>query len=192
MKFIIYSQSLCLTHILTQLARCANAHTGVSMTTRRAIRRRISAIPLLGLVVLVLASLACGGGKATSEPQDAPAPTQPSAEPSPTPPSTEGVAQESQAEYDTVFPLPDNVQNFTGGGGENMINFQTDLSLEEVVEFYRQTLTELRLTERPVLTVIEDEGFSMVFDGWANGKGLVIQGVDLGETTNVNIRFEDV
>jgi hypothetical protein len=32
----------------------------------------------------------------------------------------------------------------------------------------------------------------MVFTGWPNGKELVIQGVDLGGSTNVNIRLERV
>jgi len=82
-----------------------------------------------------------------------------------------------------------------GGGtppSEDVVNFQTSLSLEEAIEFYRQAFTGQGLTERKVLTVIEDEIFSMVFDGWPNNKALVIQGVDLGETTNINIRFEDV
>jgi len=32
----------------------------------------------------------------------------------------------------------------------------------------------------------------MVFDGWGNGKAVVIQGVDFGSSVNVNIRFEEV
>ena len=34
--------------------------------------------------------------------------------------------------------------------------------------------------------------FSIVFDGSPNGKALVVQGVALGTSTNVNIRYEDV
>lgn len=158
--------------------------------------KRNSVIPLLSVIVLVVASLACGRGKPTPEPEAVtPQPaTEAPAEPSPTLPPAEsgGGAEESQGDYDTVFPLPDNIQNFTGGGGENMVNFQTNLGLEEVIEFYRQAFAEQGLTEREILTVIEDESFSMVFDGWPNGQALVIQGVGLGETTNVNIRFEDI
>ncbi len=164
--------------------------------------KKHSVIPLLSLIVLVFASLACGGSETPAQPEEttppteapAVAPTEPPAAPSP-PPATEEPAEQpqtSQGDYDTVFPLPDDVQNFMGEGGEEMVNFQTNLSLEEVVEFYRQSLTGQGLTEREILTVIEDETFSIVFDGWSNDQALVIQGVDLGETTNVNIRLEDV
>jgi hypothetical protein len=101
-------------------------------------------------------------------------------------------APAGQSDYDTVFPLPDDVQNFSGGGGEEMVNFQTSLSMDKVVEFYRQAFAERDLTEYELLTTIEDEAFSMVFTGWPNGKELVIQGVDLGGSTNVNIRLEEV
>jgi hypothetical protein len=153
-----------------------------------------SLIPLLSVAMLAIAALACGGGTPPSEDVAPPPATERPAVPPPTPlpAGTEGDAEESQGDYDTVFPLPDDVQNFIGEGGENMVNFQTSLSLEEVIEFYRQAFTGQGLTERKVLTVIEDEIFSMVFDGWPNDKALVIQGVDLGETTNINIRFEDV
>lgn len=109
----------------------------------------------------------------------------------PTPTAADAAQVEKQS-YDTVFPLPDDVQNFTGDGGESPINFQTSLSLDEVIEFYRQAFTEQGLTERTILTEISDSGFSMVFDGWPNGKAVVIQGVDFGTSMNVNIRFEDV
>jgi len=144
--------------------------------------------------MLVIAALACGGGTPTPEGMAPPPATGQPAMPSPTPPpaESEGGAEESQGDYDTVFPLPDDVQNFIGEGGESMVNFQTHLSLEEAVKFYRQAFTEQGLTERKALTVIEDEIFSMVFDGWPNNTALVIQGVDMGETTNINIRFEDV
>lgn len=162
-------------------------------------RKGRSFILLLSVVVLLVGATACGGGAAApreeapaaEEPAE-PSPTQPAAEPTSPPAEGEAAVAASQGAYDTVFPLPDDVQNFTGGSGEAMVNFQTSLTLEEVVEFYRQTLADQGLTEREVLTSIEDVGFSMVFDGWPNDRALVIQGVDLGGSTNVNIRFEDV
>ena len=164
-------------------------------------RKRESLILVLSATLLIVGSLACGRD---TKPPDVEMPTSPtetaaeaptlSAEPTTTPLPVETTEEPapSQTEHDTVFPLPDNVQNFTGEGGESMVNFQTSLSLDEVIDFYRQAFTTQGLTEREILTVIEDATFSMVFDGSANGKALVIQGVDLGETTNVNIRFEDV
>lgn len=163
------------------------------------------------LMTIGLLAAQCGG--ATSAPvtatepeaaQAAPTPTlaevaqaAPSSTPAeaieatPTPTAADAGQVEKQS-YDTVFPLPDDVQNFTGDGGESPINFQTSLSLDEVIEFYRQAFTQQGLTERTILTEISDSGFSMVFDGWPNGKAVVIQGVDFGTSMNVNIRFEDV
>ena len=174
-------------------------------------KRQWIAVLAFGLLVALL--LACGGkGAPTSAPPatKAPAPTPVASQleatptppaaveatppaPQPTAPPTEAPqAPAGKATYDTVFPLPDDVQNFMGQGGESQINFQTSLTLDEIMEFYRQALTAKGLTERTILTVTSDTTFSMVFDGWPNGKALVIQGVDLGASRNVNIRFEDV
>lgn len=97
---------------------------------------------------------------------------------------------------DTEFPLPKDVQGFMHlGAGDSAVNFQTKMSLEETMEFYRKELTAKGLSEEPILSVIDDDktGFSMVFRGGPNDKEVVVQGVDLGnDTTNVNIRYEDV
>lgn len=103
----------------------------------------------------------------------------------------EAVPVEEAQEYDTEFPLPDDVQNFMGG--EGTANFATSLTVEEAIEFYRGALGDMGLTERTLNTAITETTFSMVFDGHENGKAVVVQGVDLGNgTTNINIRFEDV
>jgi hypothetical protein len=131
----------------------------------------------------------------TPVPTDVAAPTNTPA-PSPTSPPVESeppVEEETEgADYDTAFPLPENVQNFMGQGGESQVNFQTNLAMDEVIAFYRQAFGEMDLSEYELLTAIEDEGFSMVFTGWPNGEELVIQGVVFGESTNVNIRLEEV
>lgn len=105
---------------------------------------------------------------------------------------SEIVLSSGSKEYDTVFPLPQDVENFTGHGGESQINFQTNLTIEEVIDYYRQAFTKENLYERDTNTTITDTAFSMIFDGHGNGKALVIQGVDLGNgKTNINIRFEE-
>ena len=118
---------------------------------------------------------------------------EPAAEPTPETeePAPEPTEAAGPASYDTVFPLPDDVQEFlTMGDGQ--INYQTGLSMDEIIEFYRQSFADMGLTERPILTVIDDSAFSLVFDGWENGKSVVLQGVDFGTSMNVNLRFEDV
>lgn len=100
-----------------------------------------------------------------------------------------------QAETDSDFPLPETVQNLTeqpGASGTTSLNFQTDLSLSEAIEFYRQTLTEQGLKEREINTAITDTTFNLVFEGAENGLAVVVQGVDLGGLTNVNIRYESL
>jgi hypothetical protein len=94
--------------------------------------------------------------------------------------------------YDTQFPLPASVKGFTDTGNDS-INFQTNSSLEDTVEFYRAAFSEAGLSERSITTAITETTFSLVFDGDPSGKAVVVQGVDLGNgTTNVNIRYEDV
>jgi hypothetical protein len=94
--------------------------------------------------------------------------------------------------YNTKFPMPGSVSNFTDTGN-NSINFQTSLSLKDTISFYRDAFQKEGLTERTINTAITDTTFSMVFDGDPSGEAVVIQGVDLGNgKTNVNIRYEKV
>lgn len=101
-------------------------------------------------------------------------------------------SQAGQGKFNTVFPLPDDATGFAGAGGDAQLNFQTNLRLPEIMSFYRQVLTKKGLTERTENTRSDDKTFNLVFDGWGNGKALVIQGVDLGASRNVNIRFESI
>jgi hypothetical protein len=161
-------------------------------------------------ITLIVTSLACaalGGGNAKPEAkptkpakvQPTEAPAKPTAEEpaSPSEPAAEAteIPAPGEGDYDTGFPLPEDVQNFMQlDPASDSINFQTGMSMDEVIAFYRQAFTAQGLVERPLLTVIEPgKTFSMVFDGAANGMAVVIQGVVLGANqTNVNIRYEDV
>jgi hypothetical protein len=113
-------------------------------------------------------------------------------------PSEPTITSEDGASIDIIFPLPESAEEVTNMGsdaGIPQVNYQTSLSLDEVMEFYRDELVAAGAVERELLTVTSDETFSMVFDNWpaANGMSVVIQGVELGpDTTNVNIRLEEV
>jgi len=128
---------------------------------------------ILGLSILVMMSLACGllgGGSG----------------------GTGSGAAGGNSGYNTKFPLPGNVSNFTDTGNGS-INFQTSMSLKDTIAFYRDAFGKQGLTERTINTSITDTTFSMVFDGDPSGQAVVIQGVDLGNgKTNVNIRYEKV
>jgi len=94
--------------------------------------------------------------------------------------------------YDTEFPLPENIGNFSDLGNDE-INFQTKMSLEEAAAFYRDAFSKAGYSERQINTVFSDTTFNMVFDGHPSGKAIVVQCVDLGNgNLNINIRFEDI
>jgi hypothetical protein len=144
----------------------------------------------LFLAILVIASLACGlfgGGGGGSEDVISPGIESPS----------EGVSPSSGSEgdedvHENEFPLPPNVENYMDLGTAG-INFQTTMSLDEVVNFYRGAFEDAGYDERDITTVVNDTTFSIVWDGHPSGQAIVVQGVDLGDgTVNVNVRFEDV
>lgn len=150
---------------------------------------------LLALSALVLASMACQvlGSAPTAEPIDsAPAgDTQPIA-PEPTQEVEQPAAPASGSGLDTEFPLPDDAMNGMDLGND-MISFQTNLSITDALAFYREALTAEGYVEREITTAVTDTTFSIVFDGHESGKAIVVQAVDLGSgTVNITIRFEDV
>jgi hypothetical protein len=105
---------------------------------------------------------------------------------------TEEEVSPSEVNIDTVFPVLDDATNPMGEGGESELIYQTSSSIEEAAEFYRAELTAQGLTEREIVTVIDESVFSLVFDGSENGKAVVIQGVDLGDMVNITVRFEEI
>jgi hypothetical protein len=88
------------------------------------------------------------------------------------------------------YPAPDDAENFVVV--EGTVNFQTNMSLEDVMDFYRDSFGKQGYTERTILTVNDETTFSMVFDGHSSGKAIVVQGVSLGASNNVTIRLEAV
>ena len=100
--------------------------------------------------------------------------------------------QSSPALYDTKFPLPDDVQNFEKLS-DDQINFKTNLSIKEIIAFYRSEFSARGLEEWDVLTMIDEDTFNIVFVDTPTRKEIVVQGVQLDENTlNVNMRYEDI
>lgn len=151
----------------------------------------------LAVALLMLASLACqtltgGGGNqpvVTTEPGNS----------SPPAIATQAVTQDTGSgdnTSDTGFPMTADAYNITEIGDGSLL-YYTNLSLEEVMAFYRAEYTSRGYTEREVLTVVDANTgvFSMIFDGDPSGKSVVIQSVDLGQgdgSRTVAIRLEDV
>ena len=146
---------------------------------------------ILVIAILLIISLSCalfGGGSAGSEgASPSGGDSVPGEEPQQNAPAPGG-----SGKYDTEFPIPPKVENFMDLG-DGVINYQTPMKLDDVVEFYRDEFGKAGYEERPILTVIDEGTFSMVWDGHPSGEAIVVQGVDLGNgNTNVNVRFEDV
>jgi hypothetical protein len=132
------------------------------------------------VMIFVLAfTAACGGGgDAPAPPAEVPAEAPPAEEPAP-------------AAVEINFPLPDDVDpGSVMDTGNGSINFQTTLSIPDVVTFYRFAFPDY--TEREAITNVEDAAFSIVFDGHESGQAIVIQGFSMDSGVNVNIRLEDI
>ena len=142
---------------------------------------------LLAIAALVLASLACqtimGGGNGFQAPTipdvpqtdggDADVPTLP-------PVTTDGDSITVGGESE--FPMPADAINVVSMGN-TVLNFQTKLSLDEAMSFYRDEFGKSGYTERTELTVTGGGTFSMVFDGHKSGQAITVQGVDFGDGT---------
>lgn len=145
----------------------------------------------LAAAILVVVSLACqtlsGGTGGGNEPVP---PTSAGDSNTPAVATTDPGVSENPS--DTGFPMTADAYNINDIG-DGSILYYTNLSLEEVMTFYRAEYASRGYTEREILTVVSDGVFSMVFDGDPSGKGVVIQSVDLGDgSRTVAIRLEDV
>ncbi|MCL1469601.1 CHAT domain-containing protein [Argonema antarcticum] len=111
--------------------------------------------------------------------------------------SGSGNSVQATASRYTVFPLPDNVKNYTEFPsrfvqGEVDVFFTSNLSAEELIKFYRQAFIQKGLTERSNLARIDETGFQLVFYGSPNGHPITIQGSSVGtDYRTVSIRFEE-
>ncbi len=147
----------------------------------------------LAILALVFAALACqsvtGGGNDVDQIESPP--TEVDTDDLPTAPPGSSDDTGSPSGGDSEFPMPDDAKNIVSVAGT--VNYQTNLSLEEAMAFYRDYYGKQGLTERELLTTVSDGVFSFVFDGDASGKAIVIQGVDFGDgTVNVNISLQDI
>ncbi|MBC7878708.1 MAG: hypothetical protein H7Y59_16175 [Anaerolineales bacterium] len=135
----------------------------------------------LAVVVLVLASLACqtimGGG----DNNDFTPPTADSGDVSTpvaaTPESNDGgditVGGESQ------FPVTSDA--FNVASTSESVSYQTNLSSDDVLKFYRDEFGKMGLTEDESLSVIFGSTFTMTFTGHESGKNVYLVGADAGD-----------
>jgi hypothetical protein len=163
---------------------------------------------LLAILALVFASLACqtvmGGGNTPTMPEPpaggndggAQPPPQPTIPPIPGIPTFPPMATNDNGNItiggESEFPLPDDAVNVVNIGND-VVNFQTKLSLKEGMKFYRDQFGKLGYVERKEMTSSSATTFSMVFDGHKSGKAITVQGFDMGDgSTNISITLVDL
>lgn len=152
---------------------------------------------LLAMAVLIVASLACRTltGERNAPATEFPAPSSGGDGDSgiPSLPGGSGGDDSGNPSPDSeLFPMPSDAENVITMGDETVI-FQTKMSLDEAMNFYRDAYGKQGYSERGLLTITSDTTFSMVFDGHSSGKAIVVQGVDLGDgSINITISLQDV
>jgi len=155
---------------------------------------------LLALVVLVLASLACqtvmGGGPQVPDVPQVPNNYNDNSgdsgpEPTVVPPSNDGGGSDNGGgQSSNGFPMPADATNVVEA--QDTLVFETGLSVDEVVAFYRDAYGKQGLKERTSMTVTMGQLFTIVFDGNPSGKAISISGADTGSgTTAVTIVRQD-
>jgi len=150
----------------------------------------------VSLIMVLLSSIACQifSGEKTEVTQEVLATEELSQETSTIIPSEviQQPTESGEIKYDTEFPLPEDVKNFQKINEQN-ISYQTSLSIDEILAFYRQELDIQGFSEVDILTQINPDNFSIVFSPASGGVDIVVQGVQLDPNTlNVNIRYENV
>jgi hypothetical protein len=77
-------------------------------------------------------------------------------------------------------------------GDQAQINYQTKMNLANVISFCTVQLTSAGWEFRPDLLSMTSTTFSIVFASSSKPTDIVIQGVTVGDVTNVNVRYEAV
>ena len=147
---------------------------------------------LVTVLILSISMLACAFGGSNSNNgnmEEAPAVQDEPAAEAEEPVEEEAAPAEAETTVETDFPLLADAQNVMETGGT--VIYQSSTSLEDAYDFYMNEFTSQGLTENEILTLNEETMFQLVFTGSDNGKSLVIQTIQLDDTTiNVTLRYE--
>ena len=136
---------------------------------------------LLAIIALVSASLACqtimGGGNDFQAPNVPELPQTDGGEiPTIPPVTTDGdvtVGGESQ------FPVTSDAFNVVSS--PDAVTFQTKLSADDVLKFYRDEFAKQGYTEDTSMALVFGQAFTMVFTGHESGKSIYVVGADGGD-----------
>jgi hypothetical protein len=90
--------------------------------------------------------------------------------------------------FETSFPLPEDIRNFSRVLKSDLISFQTSLSLDEITKFYREAFSMQGLVEDGLVTSMSKEHISLAFSGLPDERMVVVQAIDLGYKTDQDLR----
>ncbi|MBI9050814.1 MAG: hypothetical protein JEZ00_15445 [Anaerolineaceae bacterium] len=149
-------------------------------------------ILLLTFAILSIAMIACaiGGGNNDANntggaevEQEQAAPEEAVEEPA------QEEAASAEAAVETDFPILPDAEGLTEMQGT--VIFQSKTSLADAFDFYQKEFTSQGFTENEILTLNEETMFQLVFTGSDDGKSLVVQTIQLDDSTiNVTLRYE--
>ncbi|MCA9980407.1 MAG: hypothetical protein KDD89_06235 [Anaerolineales bacterium] len=105
--------------------------------------------------------------------------------------SGEGTNTEESVAGDVELPTTDDATD-TLSLGSDMVTFTSQLSLEDVVAFYREYASANGLVERDITTIISEDVISIVFDGLEGDLSLVIQAIPYQGATTVTVSVQDI
>jgi hypothetical protein len=109
-------------------------------------------------------------------------------------PSAPNAGGQAPAGVPADFPITQDAANLKvlATGDKAQINYQTKMSLMEVVSFTTTQLINAGWQIRPDLLTLTDTTVSLVFVKSSSPTDIVVQGVTVGASTNVNVRYEAV
>ena len=90
------------------------------------------------------------------------------------------------------FPMTQDAFNLANIGDRSLV-YETQMSIEDVMKFYRAAYAAKGYIERKELTTVSDGNFKMAFDGDPSGQVVVVHSEDLGDGgLLITVRLEDV
>ncbi len=65
-----------------------------------------------------------------------------------------------------------------------------NMSIKDCIAWYRNTLSGQGYMERPSMTVMTDTTFNLVFDGYPDGKSLIVNGIVVSGSITISMVYE--
>jgi hypothetical protein len=140
----------------------------------------------LAIIALVLTSLACQtvmGGRdniqVPNEPDVTEVPQSDSGEIPTIPPVTTDGDGGVTVGGDSEFPVTSDATNVVTAAGT--LTFQTKMSTDDVLKFYRDEFTKQGYKEDPSMAITFGKTFTLAFKGHPSGKTIYVVGADAGD-----------